>query len=141
MTRVVLDASVVISGCGWGAESYRCLVHVGRRRARSYVSVDIVEEWRETLSALHRGGTKFSRDPWPALEWLIEVSHRVEPAPLGKQRSRAPNDDPYLACALAARASFIISRDPHLLTLSKPFGIEILTPRAYLSRAAGGPAL
>ena len=48
--------------------------------------------------------------------------------------------DPYLACALAARASFIISRDPDLLTLDKPFGVEILTPRAHLSRAAGSPA-
>ena len=138
MTHLVLDASVVISGCGWGAESHRCLVHVGRRRARSYVSEGIVEEWRETLSELHRAGTKFRRDPWPALEWLIEVSHRVEPAPLGKRRSRDPNDDPYLACALAARASFIISRDPDLLELGKPFGVEILTPRAYLSRAAEG---
>lgn len=61
---------------------------------------------------------------------------RGVPAPLGKPRSRDPRDDPYLACALAGEAGFIISRDPHLLDLQQPFGIEIVTPRAFLSRLA-----
>ncbi|HRY51904.1 MAG TPA: hypothetical protein P5186_28055 [Candidatus Paceibacterota bacterium] len=60
----------------------------------------------------------------------------VTPAPLGKQRSRDANDDPYLACALAAEADAIVSRDQDLLALGKPFGIEILAPRALLTRLA-----
>ena len=43
-------------------------------------------------------------------------------------------DDPYLACALAAGAQVIVSLDHDLLALEKPFGIEIITPRALLSR-------
>ena len=34
MIPVVFDTSDVVSGCGWGAESYRCLVAVARRRLR-----------------------------------------------------------------------------------------------------------
>jgi len=60
----------------------------------------------------------------------------VSPAPLGKQRSRDAKDDPYLACALAAPASFLVSRDEDLLVLGKPFGIEIITPRELLTRLA-----
>jgi len=58
----------------------------------------------------------------------------VEPAPLGKQRSRDAKDDPYLACALAAGAKVIVSRDDDLLTMNKPFGIQIVTPRELLTK-------
>ncbi len=129
----VLDASVVIAGCGWGAEPYLCLVSLARRRFQSAASQGIVAEWREALSEVQREGTKFRRDPWPALDWLISKTALVEPAPLGKQRSRDAKDDPYLAAALAAHAKFIVTRDPDLLDLGKPFGVEILTPRAFLS--------
>jgi predicted nucleic acid-binding protein len=45
-------------------------------------------------------------------------------------------DDPYLACALAAGAKVIVSRDDDLLALEKPFGIQILMPRELLTRLA-----
>jgi predicted nucleic acid-binding protein len=138
MIRAVFDASAVVSGCGWGAESYQCLVAVARRRVRSFATEAIVTEWRETITELEAEGTKFRRDPRPALEWLIGVSHSVAPVPVGKQRSRDPKDDPYLACALAARAEFIIARDADLLDLKQPFGIEIVTPRAFLNRLHAG---
>ena len=138
MIRAVFDASAVISGCGWGAESYQCLIAVARRRVRSLATEIIIAEWRETLDALEVGGTKFRRSPRSTLEWLIEVSHLVLPAPLGKQRSRDLKDDPYLACALAGRAEFIITRDFDLLDLEKPFGIEVVTPRAFLNRLRTG---
>jgi predicted nucleic acid-binding protein len=52
------------------------------------------------------------------------------------KRSRDANDDPYLACALAAGAKAIITRDHDLLVLQKPFGIEMITPRELLTRLA-----
>lgn len=61
---------------------------------------------------------------------------KVAPASLGKQRSRDLDDDPYLACALAAGASFVISRDEDLLVLEKPFGIAVISPRELLTRLA-----
>jgi putative PIN family toxin of toxin-antitoxin system len=134
MIRVVLDASVVISGCGWAAESYHSLVMVARRRIRSFVTDAIILEWRETLKELQTQGTKFRRDPWPTLEWLIDASHLTDASTLGKQRSRDLSDDLYVAAAVAAGANFIVSRDSDLLALEKPFGIEIATPRLLLSR-------
>ena len=138
MIPVVLDASVVGAACGWTSEPYQCVVLVARRRLRSFVTQEIVEEWRSTITKMELKGAKFRRSPWPALDGLIGLSRLVSPAPLGKQRSRDPSDDPYLACALAARAEFIITRDPDLLELEKPFGIQILTPRAFLSRLPTG---
>jgi predicted nucleic acid-binding protein len=55
-------------------------------------------------------------------------------AVLPTPRSRDVKDDPYLSCALAAEAKMIVTRDDDLLTLVKPFGIQIITPRELLVR-------
>ena len=138
MIPVVFDASVVAAACGWTSEPYRCLVLAARRRVRSFVTSEIAQEWQSTLRKMSDKGAKFRHPPGPTLDWLLAISHSVEPMPLGKQRSRDVADDPYLACALAAKAHIIVSRDPDLLVLEKPFGIQILTPRALLSRIQAG---
>ena len=60
----------------------------------------------------------------------------VDPAPLGKQRSRDAKDDPHLAWALGAGANLIVTRDRDLLALQKPFGIQIIMPRELLTQLA-----
>ncbi len=57
--------------------------------------------------------------------WHLEKVRLVEPTPLGKPRSHDPQDDPYLAATLSARA-VIDTYDKDLLDLGKPFGVEIL---------------
>ena len=103
--RVVLDANVV------------------------FATQDILEEVR-ALTA--ERGSKFKRAAHNLLTWYYDRVKLVAPAPLGKQRSRDAKDDPSLACALAAGAKLIVSRDDDLLALEKPFGIQIVIPRELL---------
>jgi putative PIN family toxin of toxin-antitoxin system len=135
MIPVVFDCGVVVSGLGWRSEPHLCLSAVGRH-CLPFVTEEILAEYHRIIKELEADGT-FKVAPWPLFHWFAAQCKTVEPAPLGKQRSRDPKDDPYLACALAANARFIISRDPHLLDLGKPFGVEIITPRAFLHRLAG----
>ncbi len=44
-----------------------------------------------------------------------------------------PDDDKFLACAVAGEADVIVSGDSHLLTLGSHAGIPILTPAAFLA--------
>ena len=69
--------------------------------------------------------------------WYLERVKEVEPAPFGKQRSRDPDDDPYLAAALAAGAKVIVTYEKDLLTLEKPFGIQIVRPAPFLRMVKG----
>lgn len=92
----------------------------------------------ELRALVSERGYKSPHSPHNVLSWYYGKVRQVEPSPLGKQRSRDPGDDPYLACALAAGAKVIVSRDEDLLTLNKPFGIEIITPRELLKRLAKG---
>jgi putative PIN family toxin of toxin-antitoxin system len=68
----------------------------------------------------------------PKLVWVRSKSKLVEPAPLGKRRSRDAKDDIYLACALAGGAQYIATYDNDLLALEKPFGIATIRPAEFL---------
>ena len=57
---------------------------------------------------------------------VIEISQLVVGA------SEDPDDDKFLVCAEESDADYIVSGDPHLLTLEKFKGIPILTPRQFL---------
>lgn len=132
--KAVLDAGVVFSGAGWRrAEPHACLVALARRLYTAFASAETLAE----LQDVARRKSRAFPDPAAALavlEWYYRTVRVVDAVPLGKQRSQDAADDPYLAVALAARADAIVSRDPHLLRLEKPFGIEVLTPRAFLNR-------
>lgn len=129
--RVVLDANVVFAGVGWRGEAHNCMLAMANRRITVLATPEILEEVR-ALTA--ERGSKFKHPAHNLLTWYYDRVKLVEPAPLGKQRSRDATDDPYLACALAAGASIIVSRDDDLLALEKPFGIQIVTPRELLLR-------
>ncbi|OGF22197.1 putative toxin-antitoxin system toxin component, PIN family [Candidatus Falkowbacteria bacterium RBG_13_39_14] len=50
-----------------------------------------------------------------------------------------PSDNTILACAVSARANFIISGDSHLLKLKSFQNIPILTPRKFLTSVHPAP--
>jgi putative PIN family toxin of toxin-antitoxin system len=129
--KVVFDAGVVFSAAGWRGEAHRCLVAMAHRQVIAYATLETLNELRNTLEDR---GHKVKFPPDTTLNWYYDRVKLVEPAPLGKQRSRDAKDDPYLACALAAEAKIIVSRDDDLLTMKKPFGIQIITPRELLTK-------
>ena len=131
--RVVLDANVVFAGAGWRGEAHNCLLAMARRRITVFATLEILEEVRALIA---ERGNKFKHAPHNLLTWYYDSVKLVEPAPLGRQRSRDARDDPYLACALGAGAKIIVTRDNDLLVLGKPFGIQIIMPRELLVRLA-----
>ncbi|MEW6303564.1 MAG: putative toxin-antitoxin system toxin component, PIN family [Verrucomicrobiota bacterium] len=137
--RVVLDTSTVISGIFWRNESYRCLVAFAHRRFLLCVSPPIVEEYTRvaaiTRKALMEQGRK-TCDQKPWLGWLAAKALWFSPHEFAEPVCRDPKDDTFLECAVSAGATIIVSRDEDLLALEKPFGMEIMTPRAFLSRLA-----
>jgi len=49
-----------------------------------------------------------------------------------------PSDDMFLACAMEAKADYIISRDPHLRNLKHFHGIRIIDVKAFVERVRKG---
>ena len=134
--RVVLDANVVASGVCWRGESYLCLVKLAQRKMFGYATDYTLVETRETTTRLIREKSP-EHNAANILNWYLQQVRIVDPTVLGKQRSRDPKDDPYLASALAARANYVVSYDKDLLVLEKPFGIEIIRPAHFLKLVKG----
>ena len=127
----MFDTNVVLSGAGWRNESYRCIVAAAQRQVIVFTTPRLRDELVSQTRRIQARG-EFPRDPWPVLNWWIAKTKQVLPNAVGKQRSRDPKDDEILGCGLAARADFIVTRDPDLLVLGKPFGISIVMPRQFL---------
>ena len=131
MKVIVIDTNTFIAS-GWriNAHARRVFASVARRRFRLAVSTAILDEYRGVSQRPRFAGKNYAG----LLSWIEKYALVVEPAPLGKRRSRDPKDDIFLACALFARAKFIVSNDQDLLALGKPFGIEILRPAHFIAR-------
>ena len=129
----VIDTGVFVSGVFWRREPHRVLRAWKSGLLTPIVSGQIFDEYERVLEDVKREeGFATELSPW--LEALKVATVWVPPAPLGRSVCRDPNDDKFIEAALAAGARTLIARDPDLTVLQKPFGIEILTPRAWLSR-------
>jgi predicted nucleic acid-binding protein len=134
--RAILDCGVLVSAIGWGGNARACLDLAAAGQVSLFVTDEIWNEYTHRIPRIlaeERPGV----DPQPVLAWLLMLAQFVEPAPIGKQRSRDIRDDCYLACALQAGAEVIVSNDRDLLGLGKPFGVAILTPIQFLKFVRG----
>ena len=125
----VLDTSVIVAGIFWQSDAYRCLIALTRRRFFVVGCDEIFSEYRR--SALKRE-KQFGIDPRPMLDYLEMSARKIKPAHLRAPVCRDKSDEIFIAVAVAANAQFIVTYDPDLLVLKKPFGIEISRPREFL---------
>jgi len=131
MTIVVFDTNAVVSAILWPRSiSRRCLAGLARRQYAIALTQDLFDEYERIVAEFQPRFPACTSAG--ALSWLRLKARWVDPAPLGKLRSRDPKDDPVLACALAARAKYLVTRDEDLLVLGKPFGMQIITPGRFL---------
>ncbi|HNQ91118.1 MAG TPA: PIN domain-containing protein [Verrucomicrobiota bacterium] len=138
MIRSVFDCNVLIAGIGWGGLSRACLDLVIGGQAVLCLTPEVWAEYDRRIPEI-LSAKKSEVDPRPTLDLLLRLAHFVDPAPLGKRRSRDVKDDPYLSAALGAGAPCVVTNDRDLLDLGKPFGVAMLTPVEFIKwvRAPG----
>lgn len=131
--NVVLDTNVLVSGFFFGGVPGQILEAWRNQRVTIVLSAPILAEHREVGAALEAryGGSEF--ESFAAL--LVAHGEVVDAPPaLSEQVCRDPDDDKFLACALAAAAPMVISRDRALLDVTSCRGIEVVTPRAFVDQ-------
>lgn len=130
--NLVLDTNVFISAVFFSGVPYRILDAWRNERVRLFVSRDILDEYRETAAALAKEFKGVDFAPWLAM--IEAYATLVEPHPLPGPVCEDPDDDMFIACALAARAHLICSGDKALLKTTGYRGIEVLKPREFVDR-------
>lgn len=132
--RVVLDTNVFVSAVFFGGVPGRILDAWRDGRLRLVVSPDILDEYRrvgEILADQYPGV-----DLEPLLALLVERAELVEAPPLSEPVSADADDDKFLACAVEAGVSTVVSGDKHLVDLTGWRGIRVLRPRQLVEELA-----
>ena len=132
MNAVVVDTGVLVTGIYWRREAHQCVRAWLCGLFTLTVSKAIFAEYERVLQEV-KAEQNFDTDLEPWLAAIRKSAYWVAPHPLTKPVCRDPNDDMMIEAALAAGASTIIARDPDLTVLERPFGIRIITPRAWLA--------
>jgi putative PIN family toxin of toxin-antitoxin system len=136
MILAVFDCNILIAAIGWTGNPRRCLDLVHAGQVLLCVTQDVWAEYSSKIPAVLTQ-TRRNVDAERELARLIRVAHFLDPAPLGRQRSRDIKDDRYLAAALGAKADAVVTNDRDLLDLKKPFGMPIMTPIEFIKLVRG----
>jgi putative PIN family toxin of toxin-antitoxin system len=144
MPRVVADTTVLISAFltprGVSSEFLR-----RAREAEFHIVLapDILEETRDRLLRRRRlrRSYRYTDQRVHRFDRLLQTTTMlVTDLPPVSGIVRDPNDDMVIACALRARADYIVTRDKDLLSLSVHEDIRIVTPRQFLHLLEGSSA-
>jgi hypothetical protein len=128
--RVVVDTNVFVSSF-FGGIPRKIIDRWKTGRILLCVSKPILDEY---LSVLMRLGLENEIEAHELVGLFRRSTGILFTARTPQLRivEKDPDDDKFIACAVALHASHIISGDKHLLAVEDYAGIRILTPRQFL---------
>ena len=130
--RVVVDTNVLVSGVFFGGVPGRILEAWRDGTITLVVSPAILDEYHRVGRLLAAEYPGAELEPFLA---LVAVRAEVVDAPnLAERLCKDPDDDKFIACALAGTAGVVISGDRQLREVSGWKGIEVMSPRAFVDR-------
>jgi putative PIN family toxin of toxin-antitoxin system len=130
--RIVLDTNVLMSGIFFGGAPGNILNAWQAGQIRLAVSPEIIEEYIATAEILSERYESIPLEP--VITLLTRHSELWQSPPLDEQVCSDPDDDKFLACALASGAECVVSGDKALLRVSGYRNIGVLSPRQFIER-------
>jgi len=127
--KVVLDTNVLISGIFFTGPPHRILEAWREGRLQLVLTAAIVDEYRHVSERLSAKYPAISTRT--ILQVLVARSHLIQPAPLSSPVCQDPDDDRFVAAALAADA-VIVSGDRHLLDIDGFGGLRVMRPASFV---------
>ena len=128
--KLILDTNVFVSGVFFTGPPLRILEAWREGRVALLASPEILQEYAEVGERLR------SRYPGvdltPVLAMVVLKATIVHAPALRQAVCADPDDDKFVACAIAGRCRLIVSGDRHLLDVSGYRGIDVLRPRAFV---------
>ena len=119
MLRLVADTNTVVSALLWHGAPHRLFETIETEELEFYASRALVDELADVLRRrkLAHAVRASGKSVLALVTQYERLVHLVQPRPLRRPVGRDPDDEPVIACALAARADFIVSGDDDLLVL------------------------
>ncbi len=135
MLKVVIDTNLLVAS-------------MFNKRSASFQIIDLARKnkivllWSEAIEReanfILKNISHSSKRKRINLEEIFKKENKVNNPPKVKAVQADPEDDKFLACALAGEADVIISNDKHLLELQKFKGIPVLNTREGIAEIKNG---
>ena len=137
--RTVLDTNILVAYALLGREvprrslAIRDCVDLARARGRLFASDATLAELRSVLMRPDFDRYKPAAERMAFQATLDAEVQRVDPAPIGRL-CRDPDDDMFLAVALAADAGWLVTVDQQLLSVRSVGHTRVLRPERFLEQ-------
>lgn len=136
--RAVLDTSVLYAGLrSRRGASFRLLRLAARGAFQPVLSVPLVLEYEHATARLATEGFLTAGDIDKAIDFLCSVGHLQEIYFGWRPTLPDPDDDFLLELAVAASCRYIVTFNLKDFRGTETFGVEALTPAAYLALLGG----
>jgi uncharacterized protein len=136
MLKAVLDTSILVSAFLRQSGINAKILYQGKDSYHLFLSEKILEEITRVLLTYDRIRKKYRYSDEEAREYLetlittaTEVLKRLPKIEVIKED---PGDNHVLACGLAIKADYIVSKDDHLRDLKEYRGIKIVSSQEFL---------
>ena len=132
--RVVLDTNVIVSAMLWQGRPGELLALAGDGDIALYSSAQITAELKATLAKpkLAPAIAATGNTAKGLIASYRQLVRSVRARAITGQVSRDRDDDAILACAVAAKAGYLITGDKDLLVLGQYDDVSIATVTAFL---------
>ena len=130
--RLIVDTNVFVSGIFFSGPPFKILDSWRHGRVSLVISPDILDEYQLAGEKLAGQFPGVDLEPW--IELLMLKASLVDAPPLAQSACDDPDDDKFLACAIASKTKLISSGDKHLLDVSGYHGITVLKPRTFVDK-------
>ena len=142
MYKVVLDSTVLVSAflakTGVSAE----LLHKAKDGGFDMcLAEEILEEVQRALLQYQKIRKRYHYSDQTVIQFVQNlriVAHLITELPSIEVVNSDPNDNMVVACALKARADYIVTRDNDLLSLGNYEDIKVVTPENFMGILRGG---
>ena len=130
--KVVVDTNVFLSGVYFAGPPYEILDAWRHGKIEIVISAAILAEYQ---TAAERLSARYPAVDFATWIELVAMKATVVPAPnLPQKVCTDPDDDKFLACAVASGTKIIASGDKALLRASGYSGVEVIKPRHFLDK-------
>ena len=136
--RVVLDTNALVSGIFFGGVPGMIVDAWTNDRVSLVLTPEILEEYSRVgreMAARYPDGLQYFL---AILDVLAVNSPIINAPPLPAPVSADPDDDKFLAAAVASGVRLIVSGDKHLLKVAGWQEIEVMTPREFVNEHLAG---
>ena len=129
--KIVIDTNVVISAAFFGGIPRKVIDLVIKSNVTAYINDEIQIEYNETaLDMVDKKKGHINQELFDQFMSKVAVIDSVTTVNI----CRDPDDNKFIACAVDAKAIYIVSGDKYLLTVKNYDEIEIVTAKEFYER-------